>query len=33
VETLIYNNPCYFLGQNPKFKHQPLTSKSAAWGK
>ncbi len=23
IETVFYNNPCYFLGQSPKFKPQP----------
>lgn len=32
VETVFYNNPCYFLGQNPKFKPQPTRSKKEAWG-
>lgn len=31
VETLFYNNPCYFLGQNPKFKPQPLRTQQQAW--
>ncbi len=31
VETVFYDNPCYFLGQSPKFKPQPTKSKSEAW--
>ena len=31
IETVFYNNPCYFLGQNEKFKPQPLMSKDIAW--
>ncbi len=33
IEALFYNNPCYFQGKNPRFKHQPLVQKSEAWGK
>lgn len=32
IETLFYNNPCYFLGQCNKFNPQPLLSKDEAWG-
>ncbi|MFH2091669.1 MAG: TatD family hydrolase [Pseudomonadota bacterium] len=32
IETLFYNNPCFFIGQNPKFKHKASISKQAAWG-
>ncbi|MDD2236725.1 MAG: TatD family hydrolase [Kiritimatiellae bacterium] len=31
VETVFYNNPCYFLGQSPHFKPQPTRLKEAAW--
>lgn len=31
IETIFYNNPCYFLGQNPKFKPQPIVDKKSAW--
>lgn len=31
VETLFYNNPCYFLGQCPKFKPEPLFPREEAW--
>lgn len=31
VETLFYNNPCYFLGQNPRFKPQPNCPVTEAW--
>jgi predicted metal-dependent TIM-barrel fold hydrolase len=31
IETVFYNNPCYFLGQNEKFKPEPLVSKEKAW--
>nr|WP_319396064.1 TatD family hydrolase [uncultured Desulfobacter sp.] len=31
VETLFYNNPCYFLNQCSKFKPKPDMEKSAAW--
>jgi hypothetical protein len=33
IETLFYNNPCYFLGQSAKFKPRPLVSRKAAWGR
>jgi predicted metal-dependent TIM-barrel fold hydrolase len=33
IETVFYNNPCYFLGQSEKFKPQPLQDKKEAWGK
>ncbi|MBN2713277.1 MAG: TatD family hydrolase [Planctomycetes bacterium] len=32
VETVFYNNPCYFLGQNKKFKPEPTKAKDEAWG-
>ncbi len=32
IETLFYNNPCYFLGQGEKFKLRPTRSKEEAWG-
>ena len=31
IETAFYNNPCYFLGQNPKFKVKPAISRENAW--
>lgn len=31
VETVFYNNPCYFLGQNPKFKPRPTQPRETAW--
>lgn len=31
VETVFYDNPCYFLGQSPKFKPQPGKPKREAW--
>ncbi|HLA26930.1 MAG TPA: TatD family hydrolase [Syntrophales bacterium] len=31
IETVFYNNPCYFLGQSGKFKFGPLISKEEAW--
>jgi hypothetical protein len=31
VETVFYNNPCYFLGQSEKFKQQPTVSRQEAW--
>ncbi len=31
IETLFYNNPCYFLGQSGKFKFKPLVPKETAW--
>ena len=33
VDTLFYNNPCFFLGQSPKFKHRPLVDRETAWRK
>lgn len=33
VNTLFYNNPCFFLGQSPKFKHRPLVDRETAWRK
>ena len=32
VETLFYNNPCYFLGQCDKFRPKPLIDSKDAWG-
>ena len=31
VETVFYNNPCFFLGQNPKFQPKPLEPRETAW--
>ncbi len=31
VETVFYNNPCYFLGQSPKFKPLPTLPQKQAW--
>ena len=31
IETVFYNNPCYFLGQNPKFRLKPAQEKATAW--
>jgi predicted metal-dependent TIM-barrel fold hydrolase len=31
IETVFYNNPCYFLGQSPKFKPKPTRSQKEAW--
>lgn len=31
IETVFYNNPCYFLGQNPKFRQKPTQEKATAW--
>jgi predicted metal-dependent TIM-barrel fold hydrolase len=31
IETVFYNNPCFFLGQNQKFEPEPLISKEKAW--
>jgi predicted metal-dependent TIM-barrel fold hydrolase len=31
VETVFYNNPCYFLGQCDKFKPQPSIPRNEAW--
>jgi len=31
IETVFYNNPCFFLGQNPKFKPKPTIAKEQAW--
>jgi len=31
VETVFYNNPCYFMRQNKKFKHQPNKPPEEAW--
>ncbi len=32
VQTVFYNNPCYFLGQSDHFRLQPELSKEEAWG-
>lgn len=31
VETVFYNNPCYFLGQNQRFKPKPTRPVEEAW--
>ena len=31
VETVFYDNPCYFLGQNPKFAFEPRRPRREAW--
>ncbi len=31
METVFYNNPCYFLGQCHKFKLSPIIPREAAW--
>jgi hypothetical protein len=31
VQTVFYNNPCYFLGQSEKFKPRPLAPREVAW--
>ncbi len=31
VETVFYDNPCYFLGQSPKFRPRPRKSREQAW--
>ena len=31
VETLFYNNPCYFLRQGGKFKPEPTRPRDEAW--
>ena len=31
INTLFYNNPCYFMGQCEKFSHVPLMKKEDAW--
>lgn len=31
VETVFYNNPCYFLGQHPRFGFEPTRPREAAW--
>ena len=31
VETIFYNNPCFYLGQSGKFKPAPTRSKAVAW--
>jgi hypothetical protein len=30
IETIFYNNPCYFFGQSPKFKFKPTRPREAA---
>lgn len=32
VETIFYNNPCYFLGRCEKFKQRPTRRREEAWG-
>jgi hypothetical protein len=32
IETVFYNNPCYFLGRCEKFDPKPLVPKEKAWG-
>ena len=32
VETVFYDNPCYFLGQSPKFEFKPRKPRNEAWG-
>lgn len=31
METVFYNNPCYFLGQCDKFRPKPIMSREKAW--
>jgi predicted metal-dependent TIM-barrel fold hydrolase len=31
VETVFYDNPCFFLGQCNKFKPKPRKSRAEAW--
>ena len=31
VETVFYDNPCFFLGQCPRFKPQPRRPRALAW--
>lgn len=31
IETIFYNNPCYFLGQCAKFAPQPIVPREQAW--
>jgi predicted metal-dependent TIM-barrel fold hydrolase len=31
VETIFYDNPCYFLGQSPKFKPRPRKPRTEGW--
>jgi len=31
LETLFYNNPCYFLGQSEKFVFEPTRARELAW--
>ncbi len=33
IETVFYDNPCYFLGQNPKFGFKPTKPAGEAWRK
>jgi hypothetical protein len=33
IETVFYNNPCYFLGQSPKFAFRPTRPREEAWGR
>ena len=32
VETVFYDNPCFFLGQCAKFVLEPRTDRATAWG-
>jgi hypothetical protein len=32
IETVFFNNPCYFLGQSPKFAFRPKRPRGEAWG-
>ena len=32
VETVFYDNPCFFLGQSPRFALRPRRPRAAAWG-
>jgi predicted metal-dependent TIM-barrel fold hydrolase len=32
VETVFYDNPCFFLGQSPKFAFAPRRPREEAWG-
>ncbi len=32
IETVFYNNPCYFLGRSGKFRPSPSLPKEEAWG-
>jgi hypothetical protein len=31
IETVFYDNPCFFLGQSGKFQLQPLRTREKAW--